>query len=93
MDETLRGGNSTYNVEGTKGHFPYEFVTSVSKLNEPLPAREHFYSDLKEKHLSEEAYQTVVNVYKAKGMSSLKLNKQKTTPNHESVCHTNSHNI
>ena len=63
---------AAYNVVGTKGHFPYEYVTSVSKLNEPLPAREHFYSDLKEKHLSEEAYKEVVEAYNAKGMSSLK---------------------
>ena len=61
-----------YGIKDTKGFFPYEYIDSVDRLNEPLPARKHFYSELKKKHLSEADYKIVADVYRQEGMTSLK---------------------
>ena len=46
-----------YDIQETKGFFPYEFVTDLSKLEyERLPPQEAFYSSLKKQGISDTDY-------------------------------------
>ena len=47
-----------------KGVFPYDYVSSLEKLNEKqLPPKESFYSKLNDEHISDEDYQHALNVF------------------------------
>ena len=46
-----------------KGVYPYDYVTSINKLNETkLPSKEDFYSKLYDEEISDEDYQHAINV-------------------------------
>ena len=62
-----------FDVEEQKGFFPYEYITSVTKLDEPsLPPIEAFHSSLKGTGISREAYLFCQQVWEEKGMASLR---------------------
>lgn len=62
-----------YGVEEQKSFFPYEYVTSLDRLDETtFPPREAFYSSLTKSLISEEDYQTCLRIWKEKKMSSLR---------------------
>jgi hypothetical protein len=50
----------------SKGIYPYDWLTSVSKFNSTVfPSREDFYSQLRQEECSEEDYEKAVKAYKA----------------------------
>ena len=54
-----------------KGVYPYDYMDSFDKFNEPLPPKEEFYSILNNKHISDEDYkhaQDVWNTFSCKNM-------------------------
>ncbi|GFR68008.1 hypothetical protein ElyMa_003720600 [Elysia marginata] len=56
---------AAYEVEEQKGFFPYEYITSIEKLNETsLPPREAFYSSLRNSELSQENYDFLCGVWR-----------------------------
>ena len=56
-----------------KGVFPYEYMTDFSKLSAPnLPPKETFYSQLNDKHISDEDYDHTKNVWKAFDCKTMK---------------------
>ena len=62
-----------YNRKGEKGHFPYEYIRSVSQLEErQLPPREEFKSWLKNSELSEEEYAVCQRAWEEKNMKTLR---------------------
>ena len=53
-----------FQVQTTKGIFPYEFFSSLNTLNVPyLPTREKFYSTLRDKHISDKDYDECLKVW------------------------------
>ena len=47
-----------------KGVYPYDYVSSIDKLNETkLPSKEDFYSKLNDEEISEEDFQHAINVW------------------------------
>ena len=64
---------AAYEVEEEKGFFPYEYITSLEKLDETsLPPREAFHSSLRNSDLSQENYDYLCQVWRGNGMSSLR---------------------
>ncbi|GFO22474.1 hypothetical protein PoB_004897900 [Plakobranchus ocellatus] len=64
---------AAYEVEEQKGFFPYEYITSIEKLDETsLPPRDAFYSSLRNSELPVQNYDYVCKVYKESGMTSLR---------------------
>ncbi|RUS83075.1 hypothetical protein EGW08_009161 [Elysia chlorotica] len=64
---------AAYEVEEQKGFFPYEYITSLEKLNETnLPPREAFHSSLRNTDLSQENYDFLCQVWRENGMRSLR---------------------
>ena len=62
-----------FNVTSQKGFFPYEYITSLSVLEETtLPPHEAFYSSLKKSNITEEDYQYCQQVWNDNNMTSLK---------------------
>ena len=62
-----------YEIEQTKGFFPYEWVDSLAKLNHRgLPSHEAFYSSLKNQNISNEEYQYCQQVWDQNGMTTFK---------------------
>ena len=56
-----------------KGHFPYEYFTSLSQLNETsLPDHASFYSSLKQSNITEEEYRQCQKVWRERGMSTFR---------------------
>ncbi len=53
-----------YFCSGAKLAFPFDWMTSLDCLNETtFPSREHFFSTLKQKGISDEEYQKLVTIY------------------------------
>ena len=49
-----------------KGVYPYEYMDSFSKFEEPrLPSTDHFYSSLKEEHISDDDYEHPQRVFQS----------------------------
>ncbi|GFN78397.1 hypothetical protein PoB_000490300 [Plakobranchus ocellatus] len=64
---------AAYEVEEQKGFFPYEYTTSIEKLDETsLPPRDAFYSSLRNSELPVQNYDYVCKVWKESGMTSLR---------------------
>ena len=62
-----------YGCEQTKGHFPYEWMDSLEKLQEPcLPPQEAFYSHLKQSGITDDEYQRCKDVWKEKHMNTFR---------------------
>ena len=56
-----------------KGVYPYDYVSSLDKLSETsLLPKEAFYSQLYDKHISDEDYQHAINVWKTFGCKTLR---------------------
>ncbi|GFN90296.1 Zinc finger protein 546-like [Plakobranchus ocellatus] len=64
---------AAYEVEEQKGFFPYEYITSLEKLEETsLPPREAFYSSLRNSELSQQNYDYLCQVWRDNGMRNLR---------------------
>jgi len=62
-----------YGCTEEKGFFPYEWMTSLEKLNvSQLPPHEAFYSTLKNENISAEDYQLCQKVWEDNNMTSMK---------------------
>ena len=49
-----------------KGVYPYGYMDSFSKFEEPrLPSKDHFYSSLKEEHISDDDYEHAQRVFQS----------------------------
>ena len=63
---------AVYEVEEQKGSFPYEYITSLEKLDETsLPPSEAFHSSLGKSDLSHENYNYLCQVWRGNGMTRL----------------------
>lgn len=63
----------SYDCELQKGYFPYEWFTSLEKLEEKhLPEKHHFKSKLKNSDITDEEYQYCQNVWKTHKMTSMR---------------------
>ncbi|GFO23695.1 hypothetical protein PoB_005020000 [Plakobranchus ocellatus] len=64
---------AAYEVEEQKGFIPYEYITSLEKLEETsLPPREAFYSSLRNSELSQQNYDYLCQVWRDNGMRNLR---------------------
>jgi hypothetical protein len=62
----------SFKVEDSKGHFPYEWFTDLSKLNTPkLPGHNAFYSELKKCNITDDEYTTMQKVWNDEHMTSM----------------------
>ena len=62
-----------YGVEESKGHFPYQYLTDPSKLDETeLPPIEAFHNTLKDTALSKEDYLYCQQVWRSHNMQSMR---------------------
>ena len=62
-----------YGGSEEKGHFPYEWMPSMDKLNvSQLPPHEAFFSTLKNENISAEDYQLCQRVWEDNDMKSMK---------------------
>ena len=62
-----------FNVEETKGFFPYEWCDDLRKLDfDKLPPHEAFFSTLKNSNISPEDYSFCQRVWVEKGMQSMR---------------------
>ena len=62
-----------FNIEENKFFFPYEYLTSISKLKEEtLPPHSAFYSSLKKTNISDEEYKLCQSVWEKYNMKTLK---------------------
>ena len=62
-----------FQIKEKKGFFPYEYLTSLDCLQETeLPPHAAFYSDLKEKNISEEEYEYCKQVWAENNMQTFK---------------------
>ena len=60
-----------FGCSAAKGFLPYEWITSLDKLNYPgLPAHEDFYSRLKGENISDEDYASCQRVFEEHGMKT-----------------------
>ena len=61
-----------FNVPESKGTFPYEWFTSLDKLDETsLPPRSAFYSELKKSTVSEEEYTELQTIWTVNNMKNM----------------------
>lgn len=61
----LKGSRKKLNLLTSKGVYPYEYLTDFNKVFEKeLPAKEEFYSNLKEAHISDSDYMKAHEVWK-----------------------------
>ena len=61
-----------YGCELQKGHFPYEYMDGIGKLEDSdLPPQEAFYSRLKNKGISDEDYARCQAVWRDNGMKTM----------------------
>ena len=61
-----------FGVTEEKGHFPYEYLDSLQKLEETsLPPHEAFYSSLRRSNISEDEYALCQNVWRSKNMQTM----------------------
>ena len=62
-----------YGCEVTKGHFPYEYMNRLEKLNDTvLPSKEAFFSRLKNKGISDEDYASCQEAWCDNDMTTLR---------------------
>jgi len=62
-----------FQVVEQKGFFPYEYMTSLDRLNETsLPPHENFYSSLKQSNISKEDYDICQQVWRDRNMTTMK---------------------
>ena len=62
-----------YGCEVTKGHFPYEYMDRLERLNDTvLPPKEAFFSRLKNEGISDEDYVSCQEAWRDNGMSTLR---------------------
>ena len=62
-----------FDVEEQKGFFPYEYLTSVTKLAETeLPPKEAFHSSLRNTDISDQDYALCQRMWQEQGMSTLR---------------------
>ncbi|CAB4021097.1 Zinc finger and SCAN domain-containing 22, partial [Paramuricea clavata] len=62
-----------YECSQTKGYFPYEWVDSLGKLNNPtLPPRETFHSNLSGTDITEEQYEYCERVWNEQNMKTFR---------------------
>ena len=62
-----------YEMLCQKGHYPYEWVDDIKKLNHKgLPPRVIFYNKLKQELISKEEYKHALKVYEALGCKTFK---------------------
>ena len=62
-----------YDCHLTKGYFPFEYITSLDKLNDQqLPPHHSFYSTLKQSNITSEQYQYCRDVWEHNGMKSMR---------------------
>jgi hypothetical protein len=80
-----------YGAREEKGFFPYEYMTTLTKLQETeLPPREAFHSNLTGQDISPEDYQYCQEVWRSQNMQTLKdfliwYNNKDVTPFLEAV--------
>ena len=55
--------NEKFNLMTRKGIYPYDFMDSFEKVNEKLPPKEEFYSQLNDEDISGEDYKHAQNVW------------------------------
>ena len=64
---------AAYDIDQNKGFFPYEYLTSLDKLDETqLPSKEAFYSSLKEEHISDQDYEYCQQIWVEENMKTVK---------------------
>ena len=64
---------SAFKIKENKGHFCYEYITSLDKLQETnFPPKKAFHSQLKNEHISDKDYQYCLNVWKENNMKTLR---------------------
>ena len=57
----------------TKGHFPYEYMDQLEKLDDTaLPPKEAFFNRLKNEGISDEDYASCQEVFRYNGMKTLR---------------------
>ena len=62
-----------YGCDLTKGHFPYEYMDDIRKLDDRnLPPKEAFYSRLKNEGITNEAYVACERVWREKNMQTMR---------------------
>jgi len=62
-----------YGCTESKGFFPYEWVDSLEKLEEPqLPPHSAFYSSLKNSNITAEEYKYCQEVWEKEGMKTMR---------------------
>ena len=70
--QTRRFAGKNFELFTEKGVFPYEYLTSVEKLeDQKLPAQKDFYSHLKQSGISEVEYTKAQNVWKRLNCNNL----------------------
>ena len=60
-----------YGCELQKGHFPYEYMDGIGKLDSALPPQEAFYSRLKNEGIADEDYARCQAVWRDNGMKTM----------------------
>ena len=62
-----------YGCEVTKGHFPYEYMDRLERLDDTtLPPKEAFFSRLKNEGISDEDYASCQEAWRDNGMTTLR---------------------
>ena len=62
-----------YGCEVTKGHFPYEYMDRLERLDDTaLPPKEAFFSRLKNEGISDEDYASCQEAWRVNGMTTLR---------------------
>ena len=62
-----------YGCEVTKGHFPYEYMDRLERLDDTaLPPKEVFFSRLKNEGISDEDYDSCQEAWRDNGMTTLR---------------------
>ena len=56
--------NSKFNVCLQKLIYPYTYMDSFEKFDEPIPGPEMFYNDLSDEHVSEDEYERLIKICK-----------------------------
>jgi hypothetical protein len=64
--------DAKFNLMRQKGVFPYSFVDSIEKMNNPkLPTKNEFYDNLRDEHISDESYERAKSVWNMFGCKNL----------------------
>ena len=63
---------AAYNASEEKGFFPYDYVTSLDRLMDPLPDRNGFFNSLKNEEMSISDYQFIQRIWEENEMVTLR---------------------